>query len=290
MFPWYEESRDCHSPNVTWPISLNNKMFFVGQNLYDALQEMPKYLWEHIQNEQGKTALYLAVENGDSLMTWGSIAQGANVNHRDQSGRSPLHYAAQSGNLELTEMLINTGAILNALDNEEKLPITYAQEQGHEVVFRYLTRLEKMPERPVPTLGPTQHIPPTYLWVDAICINQSDPDERGHQVRLMDRIYSEADCVSIWLGKADPLTEHALSAVTQIAGCYEKFATSNVVPYSRNDARVFEAAGIKEIFTFTVERSCLSVPSEMVFQSLGYSRDYSCKTDPCLVRRLQIFV
>jgi hypothetical protein len=31
---------------------------------------------------------------------------------------------------------------------------------------------------------------PRYLWVDAICINQEDVHERGHQVRLMRSIYS----------------------------------------------------------------------------------------------------
>lgn len=104
-----------------------------------------------------------------------------------------------------------------------------------------------MHKKPVPNLGPRQDAPPTYLWIDAICINQSNPEERSHQVRLIDRIYHEAQCVSIWLGKADPLTEHALSAVTQLAECPEKFALSKIVPCSKNDAQVFEAAGIKVI-------------------------------------------
>ena len=222
-------------------------MFYVGQNLYDALQEMPRHPWEHVRYKHGKTVLHLAAEKGESLTAWMSIAQGASIDRRDENGRSPLHYAAQSGNLELVEMLIDAGAALNALDGEEKLPVAYAQELGHEDVVRYLTRFEKKQERPVPTLGPRQDVPPTYLWIDAICINQNDQEERGHQVRLMDRIYSEAQCVSVWLGKADPLTEHALSAVSQIARCCRKLAASSIVPYSRNDAQVFEAAGIDEI-------------------------------------------
>ncbi|KAH7363698.1 heterokaryon incompatibility protein-domain-containing protein [Pyrenochaeta sp. MPI-SDFR-AT-0127] len=39
------------------------------------------------------------------------------------------------------------------------------------------------------------------LWVDAICINQKDVLERGAQVQLMARIYSEADRVLLWLGR-----------------------------------------------------------------------------------------
>ena len=37
------------------------------------------------------------------------------------------------------------------------------------------------------------------LWVDAICINQEDLDEKNYQVRMMSRIYKNADIV-IWLG------------------------------------------------------------------------------------------
>ncbi|PQE32329.1 heterokaryon incompatibility -domain-containing protein [Rutstroemia sp. NJR-2017a WRK4] len=39
-----------------------------------------------------------------------------------------------------------------------------------------------------------------HLWVDAICINQSDDTEKGAQVRYMDRTYREASSVSVWLG------------------------------------------------------------------------------------------
>lgn len=41
------------------------------------------------------------------------------------------------------------------------------------------------------------------LWVDAICINQKDVDERGFQVSLMGLIYSRALKTVIYLGDAD---------------------------------------------------------------------------------------
>jgi hypothetical protein len=40
------------------------------------------------------------------------------------------------------------------------------------------------------------------LWVDAICIDQSNSKERGHQVNQMRTIYTRADRVLIWLGPA----------------------------------------------------------------------------------------
>jgi hypothetical protein len=45
------------------------------------------------------------------------------------------------------------------------------------------------------------------LWVDAICINQSDLEERNEQVSLMAFIYSRAQTVLVWLGKLSITTE-----------------------------------------------------------------------------------
>jgi hypothetical protein len=41
----------------------------------------------------------------------------------------------------------------------------------------------------------------TLLWVDAVCINQANDVEKTAQVRLMTKIYSQAELVLIWLGK-----------------------------------------------------------------------------------------
>lgn len=42
------------------------------------------------------------------------------------------------------------------------------------------------------------------LWVDAVCINQANIQERSQQILLMRRIYSEAKHVLIWLGLESP--------------------------------------------------------------------------------------
>lgn len=41
---------------------------------------------------------------------------------------------------------------------------------------------------------------PRTLWIDAICIDQSNISERNHQVGQMRSIYSQADSVIVWLG------------------------------------------------------------------------------------------
>ena len=44
------------------------------------------------------------------------------------------------------------------------------------------------------------------VWIDAICINQSDNEEKSHQVSLMRQMFSCASSVIIWLG---PQAEHS---------------------------------------------------------------------------------
>jgi hypothetical protein len=51
---------------------------------------------------------------------------------------------------------------------------------------------------------------PRTLWIDQICINQKDVDERSSQVLHMRRIYTQAEVVVIWLGKQDKFSEVAM--------------------------------------------------------------------------------
>ncbi|KAH7396646.1 heterokaryon incompatibility protein-domain-containing protein, partial [Phaeosphaeria sp. MPI-PUGE-AT-0046c] len=49
----------------------------------------------------------------------------------------------------------------------------------------------------------------TYLWIDALAINQSDTQERSEQVKRMGDIYQKATRVVIWLGPDDASTTKA---------------------------------------------------------------------------------
>lgn len=44
------------------------------------------------------------------------------------------------------------------------------------------------------------------IWVDAVCINQENMDERAQQVMMMGDIYSQCQRVIIWLGDDQPLS------------------------------------------------------------------------------------
>jgi hypothetical protein len=53
---------------------------------------------------------------------------------------------------------------------------------------------------------------PRKIWVDQICINQSDEMEKSYQVRQMGAVYSQAKEVLIWLGPENKDTSLAVQA------------------------------------------------------------------------------
>lgn len=55
-----------------------------------------------------------------------------------------------------------------------------------------------------------------YLWIDAICINQDNLRERGHQVQQMSVIYQKAERVVIWLGQGIEETDLVMDSMKQI--------------------------------------------------------------------------
>jgi Heterokaryon incompatibility protein (HET) len=62
------------------------------------------------------------------------------------------------------------------------------------------------------------------LWIDAICINQSDILERNHQVKNMKSIYSAASKVLAWLGKWTVYSHQGLKTLKELMtrdDCFE---------------------------------------------------------------------
>ena len=52
-----------------------------------------------------------------------------------------------------------------------------------------------------------------YLWVDAICINQEDDDEKATQVAMMLNIYQMAAKVHLWLGEQSEDSDLAITSL-----------------------------------------------------------------------------
>ncbi|KAK1073449.1 hypothetical protein LTR74_001858 [Friedmanniomyces endolithicus] len=54
------------------------------------------------------------------------------------------------------------------------------------------------------------------IWVDAVCINQTDVPERNEQVAMMGDIYASATSVLIWIGEADDTSDVAFDLMPGI--------------------------------------------------------------------------
>ena len=94
------------------------------------------------------------------LMDW-LIAQGADINARDEYERTPLHYHAQVNNVEKVALLLERGADIEAQDKYKNTPLHFAEynaevaqlfiqkgadikakdNMGHNVMERMLARL-----------------------------------------------------------------------------------------------------------------------------------------------------
>ncbi|KAI1748045.1 heterokaryon incompatibility protein-domain-containing protein [Xylaria castorea] len=56
-----------------------------------------------------------------------------------------------------------------------------------------------------------------YWWIDSICINQADEDERGQQVAIMGEIYERSKHVVVFLGKPDTDSHLAMEFLSRIS-------------------------------------------------------------------------
>lgn len=77
------------------------------------------------------------------------------------------------------------------------------------------------------------------LWIDSVCINQNDLEERAQQVELMSRIYSSGTRNLIWLGADDgtmQVTIHALDGVMKH------------IRQATNDLETFPASSGRDVY------------------------------------------
>jgi hypothetical protein len=72
------------------------------------------------------------------------------------------------------------------------------------------------------------HNKPRTLWIDAICINQTDDEEKDQQVKIMSQIYKKSCRVLAWLGVGTENTDIALEYHEKLAKSAPDFGSHYV--------------------------------------------------------------
>lgn len=83
--------------------------------------------------------------------------------------------------------------------------------------------------------------PPSEFWIDALCINQQDIEEKNHQVSLMGEIYNKCAKTWIWLGEEDQFSQKAFELLEILANI------------SQDDAGKVERVGKAENMALLIE-------------------------------------
>lgn len=153
-----------------------------------------------------KTALHVAAEWGKVAEVRELVRRGACVGARDAFGETPLHYAAENGEYKTVKLLVRAGSDLAAVDNHGRVPLecaVQAERKWWEKTAEFL-RDADVRERVMASEdwedNENSDVSEEMYWIDAICINQADLEERSAQVRIMPQIYGQAQSVLIWLG------------------------------------------------------------------------------------------
>ncbi|KAI9696519.1 MAG: hypothetical protein M1820_008147 [Bogoriella megaspora] len=95
------------------------------------------------------------------------------------------------------------------------------------------------------------------LWIDAISINQDDPEERSSQVQFMRDIFHSADRVLIWIGEEQDHDAEALAlaqkltqlSIAQAQNANKDLVSAGLPPRGSPDWQALEALYLRKIFS-----------------------------------------
>ena len=127
---------------------------------------------------------------------------------------------------------------------------------------------------------------PSYWWIDAICINQGDVEERNSQVALMRRIYGSAMQVQVWLGDEDNDSTEAISLVKKLAHPPKRGPVhpKTVYPDIPDETKLKNLACLSSLF----QRSWWDRVWVRQEVALGYDLSFLCGTASCTLEELTV--
>lgn len=195
------------------------------------------YVYEPLDGPNAIRALRLGSYNEETMIFQCSL-ESINLNDSGHPPYYALSYTWQLPKYEGEETPLRPSPIHVCCDNK-------ILEIG-ENLFDCLYQLEHLPKED------EDQSDDGLIWIDAICINQADLDERSSQVALMQKIYSQAAGTLIWLGKEDRISSHAIPLIQKLSEAADSHLTSDddigydtlLLPGQLRDEEFFSFAGI----------------------------------------------
>ncbi|KAI1264076.1 heterokaryon incompatibility protein-domain-containing protein [Xylariaceae sp. FL1019] len=106
------------------------------------------------------------------------------------------------------------------------------------------------------------------LWIDAICLNQEDDNEKRIYVPLMSHIYRSCWRTLIWLGEHDWLTRSAVNGVEFLSSMHENTdLPSHVISYTWREVRR-QHLGSRRSWLGSVRAAVEGLHAQLAFQSV----------------------
>lgn len=194
----------------------------------DTVQMIPKakYIaWVNIVKECHITLKYTVADAQSSLSSQLELTEETNAGHYTRQLNS------KDGEIRL--VVVKPGKMedpvqcawetVRLADDPEFCALSYCwgtdQRDSVDIAIQSDTaqrsfRIGKSVEEAIRRLRHTDK--PLRIWIDAMCINQNDMEERSQQVALMRSIYTRAEKVHIWLGEGEPAVATCLRIIRDI--------------------------------------------------------------------------
>ncbi|KAL4239818.1 hypothetical protein ACF0H5_000620 [Mactra antiquata] len=96
----------------------------------------------NLQNNTHYAPLHMAVIGGQLDIVKQLLDKGANIEARDGDHMTPVHRCSMYGKLEVLQVLLNRGASVNARTSEQMTPLLVATWKGHTNLVEYLLNNE----------------------------------------------------------------------------------------------------------------------------------------------------
>lgn len=177
----------------------------------DALKDSVSFPWSIEQTEDGELMLFNVVTGKTQTVRLETPAPSVGELGNDQPQYEALSYTWGSGSIsEFVQVEVNDQGATN-------YPAEQRTALGVRSNLASALRHLRLP-------GKTR-----VLWIDAICINQEDMEERNTQVKRMAHIYTTAHRVVVWLGEEAGDSKHALQTLQHVGRQLEYTISGRVI-------------------------------------------------------------